>query len=915
MPMPEIQMTALQTISDAQAFNMLENKAVLVTANQRLSRYLTRRYHRQQKDAGSMVWETPDILPYSAWLGRVYDQARYLPGGNPENDFSYSLSHLLSAAQERFLWEAIIRDSRAGSELLQVSEAAGEAARAWEICRQWKIPASELRLAPPEETTAFLGWADAFEDFCRRRNWQDRAGLGNAVIRLIEAKQVAAPSRIVLAGFDDLSPVQISLIKTLEELGCRVFELAAPDGSASVHRCELPDTISEIRAAARWARDCLDRQPTARIGIVVPAISAMRPHLIRIFDDVLHPSGKIFPTRAKKRAYNISLGLSLSHYPVIRTALRLLDFADRSLRWQEYSLLLRSPFLGGADTELGRRAMLDARVRENGETELAVAAMIYFSEAHPDKDHHPGVFCPELNRYLRAFKKAVDALPAQQPPSGWSSSFTRLLKSVGWPGSRSLSSEETQTLSAWNETLREFAALDRVCGSQDHRLDLRGAVALLSRQVRERIFQPESGEAPVQIMGMLEAAGERFDFMWIMGMDADSWPPPPRPNPFLPVGVQKKYNVPHASPERELAYARQVIRRLVHSADRVMVSSPEKDKDAVRIPSPLIAGLAKMPADPEPSRWWAGALDAAVFEQMTDSCGPLPAAGSRISGGTGLLKAQAACPFSAFAGYRLHAQSIETPVSGLNARDRGSLIHNVLERFWEHMQTHAALTACSDADLTEAVSNAVDQAVAAMAIRHPRRFPARFTKIEKERLFLLAKEFLAADGERPDFSVIRREEKLACTIAGLALTTYADRIDRLADGRLVIVDYKTGTPKVADWFTERIAEPQLPLYSIAVDQAVAAVVFGQVRKGEAKYLGVAAEEAAVPGAAWPGAKKSLMENFADFFAVIRFWKEKIGSLAKEIRQGVATVSPVSRNTSCRYCDLSPICRIREIAFL
>ena len=142
-----------------------------------------------------------------------------------------------------------------------------------------------------------------------------------------------------------------------------------------------------------------------------------------------------------------------------------------------------------------------------------------------------------------------------------------------------------------------------------------------------------------------------------------------------------------------------------------------------------------------------------------------------------------------------------------------------------------------------------------------------------------------------------------------------DRIDRIDDGRLVIVDYKTGEPKVADWFTDRIAEPQLPLYSIAVDQAVGAVVFGRVRKGDAKYLGVAAEEAIVSGAAWPGAKKSPVENFLNFSEVLRLWQEKIEILAQEVRQGVATVSPVSLNTSCRYCDLSPICRIKDANFL
>jgi len=120
---------------------------------------------------------------------------------------------------------------------------------------------------------------------------------------------------------------------------------------------------------------------------------------------------------------------------------------------------------------------------------------------------------------------------------------------------------------------------------------------------------------------------------------------------------------------------------------------------------------------------------------------------------------------------------------------------------------------------------------------------------------------------------------------------------------------------VADWFTDRIAEPQLPLYSFAVEKEVAGVVFGQVKKGNVKYLGVVEDELIVPGAKEPEAKRSVMEDFKSLGEVIDLWQGKIEFLADEVRQGVATVAPVSIHKSCLYCDLGAMCRIGEIDFL
>ena len=207
-----------------------------------------------------------------------------------------------------------------------------------------------------------------------------------------------------------------------------------------------------------------------------------------------------------------------------------------------------------------------------------------------------------------------------------------------------------------------------------------------------------------------------------------------------------------------------------------------------------------------------------------------------------------------------------------------------------------------------------------MAKDHLRTFTRIFTRLETQRLNALLLEWLALDRERFPFTILGREKKLACTVGGVELKTFADRIDRLDDGRLVIVDYKTGEPKVQDWFSDRIAEPQLPLYSFAVDEPVAGVVFGQIKKGRVKYLGVAEEGTVVSGVSPPGAffPETMGRDAAPFAAmseIIAFWHQKIEILAKEVRQGVATVAPVSGKTTCRYCGIKPLCRIKEAGFL
>ena len=64
---------------------------------------------------------------------------------------------------------------------------------------------------------------------------------------------------------------------------------------------------------------------------------------------------------------------------------------------------------------------------------------------------------------------------------------------------------------------------------------------------------------------------------------------------------------------------------------------------------------------------------------------------AQASGGTGLFKDQAACPFRAFAKHRLGARSLDEPEIGLSPMQRGQLAHECLQLFWEKVSSHKEL--------------------------------------------------------------------------------------------------------------------------------------------------------------------------------------------------------------------------------
>ncbi len=426
----------------------------------------------------------------------------------------------------------------------------------------------------------------------------------------------------------------------------------------------------------------------------------------------------------------------------------------------------------------------------------------------------------------------------------------------------------------------------------------------------ETIFQPETIDVPIQILGVLEAVGMEFDHLWVMGLSDTEWPLRPRTNSFLPIELQRSAKIPRGSASESLELSRRFTSEWSHSSDEVIFSYPghggERD-DCTLTPSPLIVDFPK------------GELILPIYKShrdlihqarqiqygKDDKAPELDRAAmeSPVNGGILVIKDYAACPFRSFALHRLGARGLKSPHTGLDSMERGKLVHRVLEQVWSQLKTKSELDAISDDDLKVILSDSAKEAIECIQAERSTKLSKSFTKIEHQRLVRLASEWLHEEKKRSDFRVVAIEDKRIIDLGGLSLTTRLDRVDRLNDERLIIIDYKTGKREssVQTMCGERPDEPQLPLYLVASQPDATAVVFAQVKTGKMKFKALARDSDLLPS----------VKADPEWEQLIASWRTGLTRIAERFSEGDAKVSPKKYPDTCRKCDLQSFCRIYE----
>ncbi len=837
---------------------------ILLTPNRRLTTRLCE-WHQQQYCNDKTSWAAPLISALPDWLMLLWTEA-----GNKT---------IIDKQTALLLWQQIINDTLPPASLLSARSLAELAQSAYDNLTQWQVPLKEITQSNHNnDHQQFLQWAYAFEQACEA---QDMVTSHHIPQLLIEQQyQPIAIERIRLYGFDQLPPNIEQLLQYWQQ-SATIEHIPLAQRNQSTNSQMLATPQHEMQAMAQWAKSQWSQGKT-RIGCVHPQLSTIRHQLESTFQ---HCFEDIKP-------YNISSGIPLSQCDMIACALSLLSIRPHRIDVAQLSPLLRSPYLNGNAVDDSCGAYIDQLLHDRGQPSISQHTLINI-----------------LNRASESFKNAsllqrlrhwLSLKRSGSNHHDWLGNAIDTLNAAGWPGQRGFSSEEHQIYQHWQQVLEQFMTLQHSLTNPSPST----ALAQLKYLCQQHVFQAKSDDQPIQVLGTLEAAGNDFDCIWFAGLTDDIWPPTARPNPLIPFSLQAKYQLPHATAERELAYCHYITDQLVQATPDVMLSYAKQSDDTELHISPLIQNYPILQAEDKYTKPDI-AVSATLLDELIDDQAPAVNPDETIKGGSWIISAQANCPFKAFASVRLQASPLGELHTGIDAREKGTLVHAVLDKLWQQLKSQSALHALDDIALEQLIDHCINEVLT----EYTNNDEALFLQSERQRLRQLAQQWMTFEKQRPSFSVQSTEQRFDYPLKQLTLHMIVDRIDLLDSGETLVIDYKTGLQSMRGWFDERLTQPQLPLYATVPSLGADGVAYAEVKRGKFAFKGAASHDIDHTGI--KPIEKILDDKCLNWHDLIAHWQEQIHQRAEEFIQGDARVEPDEDSRPCDYCDFHALCRINH----
>ncbi|MGE8140574.1 double-strand break repair protein AddB [Novosphingobium sp. NPDC080210] len=344
-------------------------------------------------------------------------------------------------------------------------------------------------------------------------------------------------------------------------------------------------------------------------------------------------------------------------------------------------------------------------------------------------------------------------------------------------GTRLWAEADGRSLSAWLEELRIAAdqARTRLAAK-----DLPGV--LRDAMDRVSVRPPWGGHPRVAIYGLLEARMSRADLVICAGLAEGTWPAAPSPEPSLPPPVLRALGVP--SGEFRIGLAAHDLAGAL-GAPEVVLSWAQRSEGGPVIPSRFVLRVQAMLGELAESHReteavaLARAIDHASPAPAYPRPQPRPSAEQRdVALAVTAIDRLRGDPYQFYAGSILRLRRKDGLDAEPTAAWQGTVVHAVMERWHKNGGGAGELTALAQEELAKMQAHVVTRGL--WWPRLSRALEWIDLKIAQDR------------GEGRE--VLASEIKGEMTLAGVKVHGRADRIDRRADGRLVVVDYKTGKP-------------------------------------------------------------------------------------------------------------------------
>ncbi|GAB2188873.1 PD-(D/E)XK nuclease family protein [Sessilibacter sp. MAH1] len=868
----------------------IANAEVFITVNARISEAMRQAYADELRQNGQKVAISATIFSLPQWINRTHSQLQML-------DDNFSTKIVISKLQRELLWRKIIAKHIDTMPMAKPEHLSSQADSAYRSLKLWEIDDEKL----PEfnrnaQQFPFWTWFNEFEKTLEENNWLSAENLQEHIRRAFKDGLIKSSAKIHLIGFDDIAPLTLSMLQSAcAEL---IDHQPTNNTAAIINRLEFNSREDEIIAAALWAKNLLENNLDTKIGIISPKLGQTKTQVERIFTEVFESHAFNITEPRYALPFNFSAGTPLGSTPVIYDALRLLRLNIGKQPAADMLNLLNSPFWQ-INKFSGLALVTQEKIHKACVTELSANDVRYYFS---DDTHAITQLLIDADQLYR---RADNKLSAKR----WVEFIVEQLSLLGWPGERRLDSMEYQQVDQFQEVLQSCRQWDLL----EETFTFSQFLTQLSQLLLTTPFQAQGKDTPIQILGALEAAGLNFDYCWVLSLDDQTWPAAPNPNPLLPMDLQRQYQLPNATAEREHAYAKSLTHRYLTCANSVVISSAQWDGDCELNPSGLIVETTatefSLPTHNENPEQLAVMQSLDLFADHSENSQektlitPFKSAMTQLfdqrsfqwincedpqpldisephRASTSLLQWQAIQPFNAFARFRLGLNPINDAETHLSPAVRGQITHDALALIWETLENKETLATYHDDKLIDLISQNVEKAIDQQK-NHLGFLSTEFRKLEKQRQSQLIYHWLQLELSRPDFSVIGCEVKVKTVFHHLEFNLRIDRIDTIGE-KVLLIDYKSGSlPSTNTWLQPRPSQPQMPLYFLLHQPQASAIAFAAVNAKNLEFKGIATEGIHIQGVQIADGDKT-----PDIEALNSLWQTELGLLCDEFTAGI-----------------------------
>ncbi|MDG2301972.1 MAG: PD-(D/E)XK nuclease family protein [Gammaproteobacteria bacterium] len=811
----------------------------------------------QRSQQNNSVWRPVDIksLPNAISEWHEQESFRGLQGDH----------FLLTQSQELFLWKQAIF-SVSGNDIDAVSQLAVLARDAWLLMHSWDLNVEAGKTSLSKDNLLFSRWCKAYVKQCADLSATDYA---RALVGFHSPRSEAIS--FLASGFFSSSPIVSKLL-----------ERVAPENSfrAGFHpEIYVPHVFEskevELCEALSWADSISSQVTDARVAIVLKTGIKKNQAIRRCCESVLGPT---LPNSQPR--YYLFTGDLISAYPPIRIALLALEL-DLITRWDTLSEFIRHPLLKGAGEEFQERVLLDGMLRSNNRVEIDLRLVV--------NELRRSGLCPQLLTVLEHVILTISESSNKHSIAEWLVIVEKFLGEIEIGPLYARQGLEKRLFDSWLGCCNELVQLDTLAKPL-RRLEL---YELLKHKVAEKCLSSKPPKDGIFLVSAKEACLIEPTHVWVLEADSETFSSRNKFSALLPLDLQREAQMPFSDPLTTVKDMQKIQGAIGFSSIEHHVSFTNSEGDSRVIPASLFPTLETARVESvqsfRHSNWKRNPVK---LESYDDRYGPVLSTREPIKAGVAFFADQSACAFRAFAKHRLRSASLSENQFGISALEKGTVVHQLLAAIWETIKTFVKLKAMNARERLETI-----QAIVTENFRRPlygTTVEREIFLIERRRLINLLVKWFDFEASRDiDFEVLYTEHREYFDVFGIPMNVRIDRVDRLKDGQVIVIDYKTGLCSASGWKVPRIEAPQLPIYALFLSSETADdIAFAWVHSEEPKWI-------------------SGLSKLPDWEEARASWYKEIENLASEIRNGFAMVNPKNGLQTCIYCDQSLFCRIPE----